>query len=184
VSHPPAHAEQNAILTEAGDWAAVASWEPPLYSGPPFSRAKSNPGPILSEWRVAVARMRAQYVGYAEEGAPGPGPEKGAPQEEVRKLKSHYHLSFLARVPGREHVEGAVSAVMLPFLARAREEGVPVWLEATYPHAVAVYQHYGFQICEEVTIGVGRVGADGWPREGGPGVKAWGMLWDGQSVGC
>jgi hypothetical protein len=123
-----------------------------------------------------VARMRAQYVGYAEESAPdGPGPEKTTRE---RKLKPHYHLSFLARVPGREDVKGAIRAVMLPFLAKAREEGVPVWLEATYPHAVAVYEHYGFRICEEVAIGVGKVGADGWPKEGGEGVKAWGMLWD------
>jgi hypothetical protein len=136
---------------------------------------------VLSEWRIAVARMRAQYVGYAEE----PDSASEAPVLETtqeRNLKPHYHLSFLARVPGREDVKGAISAVMLPFLAKARDEGVPVWLEATYPHAVVVYEHYGFRVCEEVTIGVGRVGADGWPKVGGEGVKAWGMLWDGKDA--
>jgi hypothetical protein len=176
VSNPASTAHHNAILTESGDWAAVASWEPPAYTGPPFSQTKPNPGPLLSEWRAAVARMRAQYVGCADESAPdGPGLEETT---EERKLKPHYHLSFLARVPGREDVKGAIGAVVLPFLAKAREEGLPVWLEAAYPHAVAVYEHYGFRVCEEVTVGVGNVGADGWPKEGGEGIKAWGMLWD------
>ena len=180
VSNPPAESHHNAILTEAGPWAAVASWETPSYNGLPFSEAKANPGPLLSEWRAAVARMRARYVGYADAAeAAVNGAEKTT---QPRKLRPHYHLNFLARIPGREDVKGAISAVMLPFLAQAREQGVPVWLEATYPHAVGVYQHYGFRICEEVTIGVGRVGADGWPKEGGPGVKAWGMLWDGKNV--
>lgn len=177
VSNPPSHSQHNAILTEAGGWAAVASWEPPSYSGPAFSEAKSNPGPVLSEWKAATARMRAQNVGYADnESRAVDGTEKRSV-----KLKPHYHLAFFARVPGREDVKGAISAVMLPFLAKARDEGVPVWLEATDPHAVAVYEHYGFRICEKVTVGVGRVGADGWPKEGAEGVTAWGMLWDGKS---
>ncbi len=92
----------------------------------------------------------------------------------------HYHLSFLARNPDHPaKTPGAISAVVLPFLDRAREEGVPVWLEATYPHAVSVYEHYGFRICEEVSVGKGKVNLEGWPEEGGEGVTAWGMVWDG-----
>ena len=183
VSNPPSRSTQNAILLESGDWAAVASWEPPSYTGTPFSESKSNPGPLLSEWRSAVARMKAQYLGYAQndDEPTGRTAENGTGQP-VRKLRPHYHLAFLARVPGREDVKGAIGAVILPFLAKARDEGVPVWLEATDPHAVAVYEHYGFRVCEVVIVGVGRVGADGWPKEGGEGVKWWGMLWDGKSV--
>ena len=139
--------------------------------------------------------MRAQYIGYAtdndDDNAEGKtertatavnGVDKR--QTQPRKLlRPHYHLSFLARVPGREAVKGAISAVMLPFLAKAGEEGMPVWLEATSPRGVGVYEHYGFRVCEEVTIGVGRVDADGWPKEGGEGIKAWGMLWDRKNVG-
>jgi hypothetical protein len=130
-----------------------------------------------------VARMKAQYLGYAhnDDEPTGRTAKKGTGQP-VRKLKPHYHLAFLARVPGREDVKGAISAAVLPFLAKARDEGVPVWLEATDPHAVAVYEHYGFRVCEVVIVGVGRVAGDGWPKEGGEGVKWWGMLWDGKSV--
>ena len=121
--------------------------------------------------------MRASYVGYADPDAQSaiaanqPGAE--------RKLKPHWHLNFLARDPAKANIRGAISAVMLPFLERAREEGVPVWLEATYPHAVAIYEHYGFRVCEEVVVGAGKVGPDGWPKEGGEGVRAWGMIFDG-----
>jgi hypothetical protein len=175
VSNPPSRSAQNAILLESGDWAAVASWEPPSYTGPPFSESKPNPGPLLSEWRAAVARTKMQYLDYTQN-------DDEPTERTTRKPKPHYHLAFLARVPGREDVKGAISAAMLPFLAKARDEGVPVWLEATDPHAVAVYEHYGFRVCEVLTVGVGRVGADGWPKEGGEGIKWWGMLWDGKSV--
>ena len=175
VSNPPSRSTQNAILLESGDWAAVASWEPPSYTGPPFSESKSNPGPLLSEWRAAVARVKVQYLGYAQNDDEPTG-------RTARKPRPHYHLAFLARVPGREDVKGAISAVVLPFLAKARDEDVPVWLEATDPRAVAVYEHYGFRVCEVLAVGVGRVGADGWPKVGGEGVKWWGMLWDGKSV--
>ena len=121
--------------------------------------------------------MEAKYVGYVDPSAETAIAENQPGAE--RKLKPHWHLAFLARDPAKSDVKGAISAVMLPFLERAREEGVPIWLEATYPHAVAVYEHYGFRVCEEVVIGAGKVGPDGWPKEDGEGVRAWGMIFDG-----
>jgi hypothetical protein len=130
-----------------------------------------------------VARTKTQYLGYARnDDEPTARTAENETEQPARKLRPYYHLACLARVPGREDVYGATGAVTLPFLTKARDEGVPVWLEAMDSRAVAVCEHYGFRVCEVVMVGVGRVGADGWPKEGGEGVKWWGMLWDGSDV--
>lgn len=65
-----------------------------------------------------------------------------------------------------ERVAGAVSAVVVPILERCRREGTVAWLEATSETAVAVYEHFGFRVCEVVRLGFGRVSEMGWPEEG------------------
>lgn len=73
---------------------------------------------------------------------------------------------------------GAVRGVIEPFLHKAREENLPVWLEATNSHARDVYKYFGFKVVEEVRIGLGIVNEEGWAQEGGEGVLMWGMLID------
>jgi hypothetical protein len=63
-----------------------------------------------------------------------------------------------------------------PFLAKAREENVAVWLEATNTHARDVYAHLGFQLAEEFTIGKGVVNAEGWVQENGEGIVNYAMI--------
>lgn len=126
--------------------------------------------------------MKATYLAD-----PAPGAEPGT-------VRPFYHLSFLARNPHTEtvgplneqhehvtpSVPGAISALLVPFLLRARAEGVPAWLEATNLHAVDVYQHLGFRVCEEVIVGQGECDERGYPCQGEEacGVKAWGMIFD------
>jgi hypothetical protein len=144
---------------------ALAVWEPAGFKGTPFDQVRRNPGPILTEWKAHTQRMRDTYVGE----------------------RPFYHLGFLGRNPDPNVavVSGAVSAVMVPFLARAREEGVCCWLEATSERAVGMYEHYGFRVCEVVRLGAGRVDCRGWPCQGkeATGEKAWGMIFDGHLAG-
>jgi hypothetical protein len=143
---------------------AVALWEPPHFQGVPFDQLHAEPGPILREWQLHTARMRAEYVGETP----------------------FWHLGFLGRNPSPdvERVAGAVSALVLPVLERCRREGVVAWLEATSESAVSVYEHFGFRVCEVVRLGVGRVSETGWPEEGGKGERAWGMIFDGHLEGA
>lgn len=138
---------------------AMAVWEPPNFNGTPFDQVRTLPGPILREWQVHTERMRSEYIGS----------------------RPFYHLGFLGRNPDPSvpPLKGAVSAIVVPFLERAREEGVPAWLEATSEAAVQIYEHFGFRVCEVVRMGVGRVSEKGWPMEGGKGERAWGMIFDG-----
>ncbi len=119
-----------------------------------------NPLPILKEYIAKSDAARARYLD---------------PQYRDR----FWHLSFLARDPERRGGgKGAVSAVVRPFLERARAEAVPAWLESVDVHAVEVYEHYGFRVCEKMVMGEGVVGADGWPQEGGDGFVVWAMVFD------
>ena len=115
--------ESGAELVEAGDWLAIAFWEPPSFKGTPFT----NIGPserLRTEWGTRVAK--------------------------VRLSTPHYHLQFLARTPA---ASGAITAVIQPFLDHARAEGVPAWLEAIDPRGVRIYEHYGFRVVAKVTFG-------------------------------
>jgi len=164
-----------AKLIEAGDFSALALWEPPNLVVKLSARAQETAGEIVTEWRDAARRMKATYVGTLSSEGNGSGPSGSE-----TKLRPFYHLSFLGRNPDQPSTPGAISAVVLPFLERAREENVPAWLEATYPRAVAIYQHFGFQVCEEVVIGRGKCDDRGYPCSGeqATGVRAWGMIYN------
>lgn len=159
-------AESGAEVVEAGDFSAIAVWETTSYKGKPFSEMLKNVGPIRAEWRTKIRDLKEKYIGMVKK-------EDGS-----EDFKPFYHLGFLVRNPEVPFVPGAISAVVIPWLKQAEEEGVPVWLEATYSHAVDVYKHFGFRLVEIVTVGKGSRNAEGWPEEGGEGVNAFAMIYD------
>jgi hypothetical protein len=186
-------AGSGAELVQAGNWSAIALWEPPSYVGKPFIDSKARPGPLLSEWkaRVKAAQRRCLAITPARSGdhdqvdSTRTSPEVSASESESveaateeTKLRPFYHLSFLARNPSSPRVPGSINAVISPFLERARAENVPAWLEATTRQAATVYAHHGFRLVEAITIGAGKVDAKGWPKEGGEGVTAYAMIFD------
>jgi hypothetical protein len=185
-------AASGAELVQAGDWSAIALWESPSYQGKTFSESKANPPAVLGEWRFKVKQAKARWLGLPpnsssssttsvedDSNADSPAIESITDPESVQ-LRPFYHLSFLARNPAVERVQGSINAVLKPYLDRARAEGVPAWLEATNPQAMRVYQHYGFRVVETIVIGKGKVDQCGWPKEDGEGVTAYAMIFDEQ----
>ena len=185
-------AQSGAILVEAGNWSAIALWEPPNFQGKPFAEVKEKPLPIMNDWRTSVRRMKATHLYDPELYTSSPVAAQALRVEDVQ-LRPYWHLSFLARNPSdpanpysTPQVPGAIGAVLQPFLTQAREALVPVWLEATSPHAVGIYEHFGFRLCEEVVVGGGRCNRNGWPVGEGEsgemidagGARAWGMIYD------
>lgn len=163
-------ARRGSELVEAGNFSSLAVWETTSYKGLPFSETLKNIGPIREEWRTKIKELKEKHIGTVTK------------EDGTTELNPFYHLGFLARNPLQtENVKGAISAVVKPWLERAEKEGVPVWLEATYSHAVEVYQHYGFRLVEEIRIGVGKRNALGWPEDGGEGVCGYGMIYDPRS---
>jgi ribosomal protein S18 acetylase RimI-like enzyme len=152
-------AENGALIAEADDWTAAALWEPPGFTDGGLAAPEyRDPRPVLKDFIAKAAATRAKYLGSEYE-------------------QRHWHLSFLARDPSKTG-EGAVSAVVRPFLERAKEDGVPAWLESVDLHGVEVYEHYGFKVCEKMIVGKGLVRADGWPEEDGEGYAVWAMIYD------
>ncbi|ETI27444.1 hypothetical protein G647_09634 [Cladophialophora carrionii CBS 160.54] len=191
-----AAAKSNVVLFEGGNFAAAALFEPPDFCGIPPSQARRNPGPILQEWRSAARRLKAKYLSIPDSGEhsydqpAAPSQSSGAPSEDPYpadfnkdvdvETRPFYHLAMIARDPDApaETSMAAFKACMDYFLGKAKQEGVPVWLETAAESAKDEYEKLGFRVCEEVVIGKGRVNAQGWPQQGGEGVRTWAMIWD------
>ena len=195
-------AHSNAELVQAGNWSAIALWEPPNYVGKAFIDSKARPGALLAEWRWKVKAAKEKYLAVpkaqskagtdansrpkSNSTSNGASPSvssssssssSSGPDSEVG-IRRYYHLSFLARNPSVPRVDGAINAVIAPFLQRARDENVPAWLEATMLQAAKVYEHFGFRVVEAINVGKGKVDAMGWPKEGGEGLTAYAMIYD------
>jgi len=191
-----AAARSNVVLIESGDFAAAALWEPPDFCGIPPSQARRNPGPILQEWRSVARTLKAKYLSLPDQGPhsydqpAAPSQSSGAPSEDPYpadfnkdidyETRPFYHLAMIARDPDIDPNKGlaGIKACMEVFLDKAKKEELPIWLETASEASKKEYEDMGFRVCEEVTIGKGRVNAKGWPTEGGEGVKTWAMIWD------
>ena len=160
------------VLVEAGGASGVALWELHHPRGETVTSDKPEAavGPIKREWKEKIRLAKQKYIGVGQQ---SPGSTSSQPV-----IRPHYDLDFLGRNPHLPSVPGAISAVVVPFLERARKEHLSVWLEATSLDVVPIYKHFGFQVVEEITVGSGRVNDYGETEDGGSGVRAWLMLID------
>lgn len=81
-----------------------------------------------------------------------------------------WHLSLTSRNPAVQRVQGAVRAVIEPFVRKWVDEiGMSaVWLEAGSPRARDVYGYLGFRGVDEIVVG---------EDEKGSGIKTWCMVY-------
>jgi hypothetical protein len=89
------------------------------------------------------------------------------------------HLLLIAnnRKAAAEGKDVSIRELVKPMLAMAKEKGWVVALEATSARAKDVYAHLGFELLEEVKVGVGEVDESGMRVEGGKGVSMWAMVY-------
>ena len=118
-----------ALVVEAGNFAAVAVWEPP----------SSIPAPLTGAQLQALADERPVFALFAHDIQIAVDECFGTPRAPF------WRLSLMARDPERKD-KGAVRAVIEPFVARAREEKVSLCLVAGNARARDVYQYFGFRI--------------------------------------
>ena len=141
-----------ASVVEAANFAAVVCWEPP----------EATAQPSLSEAELeelAVARpIFASFVRQMQE-------------VKIHTLggdQAYWNMSLMARDPERKD-KGVVRAVIEPYVARAKREGVPIFLCAANERARDVYEYFGFRtvgitwsyLVEKVE-GDGQVGVPTW----------------------
>ena len=71
---------------------------------------------------------------------------------------------------------GVITALLWTYLEKAREEGVPAWLEATTEHAKDVYISLGFKLVETIRLAESKADKDGFRVEGGEGIAIYAMI--------
>jgi hypothetical protein len=71
---------------------------------------------------------------------------------------------------------GVIRALIEPYIARAREEGVPIWLEAASDHSKQVYEHLGFKHVSTLRMGEGKASPEGELQDGGEGIPIYAMI--------
>ncbi|OJI97620.1 hypothetical protein ASPVEDRAFT_37039 [Aspergillus versicolor CBS 583.65] len=142
-------AEQGAELVEAGNFAAVAVWFPP---GNPISTAGVT-DPRILEYREKFSQVKKEHL----------------------QDRDYWYLNLIGRHPERTE-PGVVRALVDPYFKKAREQGVPLYLEAISEHARDVYEHLEFRTIAAVRLGVGRTNARGELDENGEGIMLYGMM--------
>ncbi len=141
-----------ASVVEAANFAAVVCWEPP----------EATAQTTLSETELQdLAVERPIFASFIRQ------------MQEVRirtlgRDQAYWNMSLMARDPERKD-KGAVRAVIEPYVARARREGVPIWLCAGNERARDVYEYLGFRTVGitwsypvEKVEGDGQVGLPTW----------------------
>jgi len=138
-----------AELVEAENFAAAAIWFPPGVDLP----ASPTDDPRIVEYREISGKVKKEFL----------------------KGRKYWYLNMIARHPERKE-PGVVRALFEPYIARAREQGLPLWLEAVSEHSKEVYEHIGFRTVATMRMGVGKASADGELQEGGEGILMYAMI--------
>lgn len=140
-----------AILVEAGDFAAVACWEPPACT----AVMEASDGDLL----FPAFAERPMMHSFVQQSATW--------RRNAVRGRDYWHLSLMGRDPCRRDVKGAVRSVLEAGIWWAEREGAPIWLEAGNQRARDIYAAFGFK-----ELGVT------WHRKEGAQVPIWMMIWE------
>jgi len=197
----PSAFKSNILLTtvsSAGSSRPLAAvlFEPPDFSGTPPAQARKQPGPILSQYRSVARELKAKHLAMPNTGphqwdtpaAPSQassGPSGDPYPSDFNKdtnteVRIFYHLALLVRdtSASKQETAQAVREAIELYLSKAKEEDVPIFLEASSQASKDEFEARGFEAVEQTAVGQGRVDEKGWPTEGGAGVKVWGMIFN------
>ncbi|PYH80947.1 hypothetical protein BO82DRAFT_336837 [Aspergillus uvarum CBS 121591] len=146
----PEKVRLGAVLAEADNFAAVALWFPP--SGTEHGD-DDEANARIHRYSLQVQEVKNRWL-------------QGRP---------YWYLNLIGRDPGRTE-KGVVRALIDPYLRKAQESRVPVWLEAVDEHSRDVYAHLGFRVVEEIRVGVGEFNPRGEFEAGGTGIPLYAMM--------
>ena len=119
-------------VVEAGNFAAVACWEPP----------EAVPADLPDKHFEEIAKERPVFAKFVRD-------IQDARLACLGKGQKFWLLSLMARDPERKD-KGAVRAVIEPYVAKAKAERLPLWLVAGNPRARDVYAYFGFRVVQNI----------------------------------
>ena len=133
-----------AFVVEAGNFGAVAIWEPPSSNAAPLTEAQlrdlAADRPIFAEFIREIQDAKMAVFGNAGQ--------------------RYWSLAIMARDPRRRD-KGVVRAVIEPYVKRAKEEKLPIWLVAGSARARDVYAYFGFRVVKVILSDPKDVAEDG-----------------------
>jgi ribosomal protein S18 acetylase RimI-like enzyme len=89
----------------------------------------------------------------------------------------YWYLFVIGRDPSHRG-DPVAPRLILPFVQKAKEKEVPLWLEATSERSKRAYEKLGFKVVEEMKIGKGQCDSNGNLVVGGEGLSMWAMICD------
>lgn len=104
------------------------------------------------------------------------------PMTDASKVKGlhgskKFYYVFSSATAQEARSQGLCTNVTKEWQATAQKEGVPIWLEATTTSSMNLYLKCGFEVVDDMWLGVGKVNADGMTEAGGKGVIIRSMVW-------
>ena len=159
------------VIDEIGDFSCSALWIPP-------GRSIDN---LQTYWAAGLHQVlfKLGVVGVKKMLWDYQGQANSAKKEELyaRGWKEFYYLFFIST---KEDCRGkGLGAVLVKrFQEKARNEGLPIWLESTTKGSMRLYKRLGFETKREIVLGEGAVAANGDVEQGGSGVRIWAMIWE------
>lgn len=126
-------------------------------------------GIIGALWMVGFQgckRMMSEFTGLSEK----------AKKKGLKGENKYFYIFFIATREDQRG-KGLSSALIRKCQERARNKGLPVWLEATTEKSQRLYSKLGFELVERMVLGKGVAGPDGARLKGGEGVPIWAMVW-------
>ena len=124
-------------------------------------------------WKLGFGGIKRILKGYAAaaDAAKGRHMVMDGPEKEK------YYYVFIIGAKDEARGQGLGSKLMSEVRDKCKREGMSCWLESTTEGSKRLYERLGWKTVEEIVLGKGEVGPDGLVKEGGEGVKIWGMLY-------
>jgi hypothetical protein len=129
--------KQDGLFLQCHDHESIAIWNKPNPSRISQEDVDCTRGPVIPlDSLVGFAKVRRLFT-------------QTALKYNLHNTP-HWFLKFLARHPNSQ-TAGSVSCLVKPVMAKARDEGVPVVLICINQQAKPIYEHWGFEVLEEMT---------------------------------
>lgn len=154
------------IFQQAASWSCIAIWLPPnQHLDAPLTVLRAGFIPCILKLGLGGAkRMLFDFQSQTD----------GLKKKHLysKGIKDFWYLFFIGTDEGARG-KGLASGVIGQWQARARAEGLPIWLEATTEKSRRVYERCGFRLLDEIVMGRGTHGEHGERCKGGEGVRLW-----------
>ncbi|ROW00642.1 hypothetical protein VSDG_03177 [Cytospora chrysosperma] len=159
-----------AIFIEVADFGCCGVLMPP-------GKSIENPwtlpsaGLLSTLWTIGLGGFKRAMFEYSSGAEP-------LMKKAFTKAEQHEHwYVFIMGTAVDKRRQGHASTMLTHMQNRARDDGRPIWLEATTDYSRKLYLKHGFTLVGDVVLGKGKVGQDGLPKKDGEGITIWSMFW-------